>query len=109
MRTDDVLAFIKRCFRQRKIGWTYHVNMRLAQRRITRDQLLAAVETFEIIEGYQQDRFLPCYLLFGKVGDRAIHVVVAVDEPDDNVRIVTAYEPDPIRWDVSLKIRRDLN
>ena len=100
------MAFIKRCFQQRKIGWTYHVNMRLGQRCITREQLFASIDTFQIIEEYQEDRFLPCYLLFAELESRAVHIVVAVDEAEDNIRIVTAYEPDPHLWDASFKLRR---
>jgi len=62
----------------------------------------------EIIEAYPQDRFLLCYLLLAGREGKAIHVVVAVDVPGDNVRIVTVYEPDPREWDRSFKIRRKL-
>ncbi len=46
----DVLSFIQRCVRERKILWTYHANMRLIRRFIPRNTLIVAVETFEIIE-----------------------------------------------------------
>ncbi len=82
------------------------MNMRLGQRRITREQIVASIETLQIIEAYQEDRYLPCYLLFAEHENRAMHIVVAVDEPGDNVRVVAAYEPDPRQWDASFKIRR---
>ena len=103
---EGVLEFVKACFRERKIIWTYHVNMRLGHRRVTRGDIVASTESMEIIEAYPRDRFLPCYLLLAEREGKAIHVVVAVDVPDDNVRIVTAYEPDPHEWDSSFKIRR---
>ena len=46
----DPLAFIQQCVRERKVYWTYHVNMRLAGRYISRDELFEAIETYEIIE-----------------------------------------------------------
>ena len=33
----DALEFIRRCVRERKVHWTYHVNLRLAGRYISRD------------------------------------------------------------------------
>ncbi len=35
----DALEFVRRCVRERKIHWTYHVNMRLAGRYISRDEV----------------------------------------------------------------------
>ncbi len=46
----DPLAFIGRCVRERKIFWTYHVQMRLKGRVISRESLLRAVGTYEVIE-----------------------------------------------------------
>ena len=60
----DALAFIQRCVRERKVYWTYHVNMRLAGRHISRDELLVATETYEIIESYPEDKYLPSYLVW---------------------------------------------
>jgi hypothetical protein len=51
----DALAFIRRCVRERKVHWTYHVNMRLAGRYISREELLGATESYEIIESYAED------------------------------------------------------
>lgn len=38
--------------RERKVYWTYHVNMRLAGRHISRDELFEATESYEVIESY---------------------------------------------------------
>jgi hypothetical protein len=37
--------------------------MRLAGRYISRDEILAAVETYSIVETYPEDKYLPSYLL----------------------------------------------
>lgn len=68
----DALAFIQRCVRERKVYWTYHVNMRLADRYISRDELFAATESYEIIELYPGDKYLPSYLVWALVGGRCI-------------------------------------
>jgi hypothetical protein len=35
-----------------------------------------------------------------------IHVLVAADIEGDNVRIITAYRPDPSEWEADLRTRR---
>jgi hypothetical protein len=102
----DALAFIQRCVRERKIYWTYHVNMRLAGRYISRDELFEAIETYEIIESYPEDKYLPSYLVWGESGVGPFHVLVAVDVDGDNVRIVTAYRPSADEWESDLKSRK---
>jgi len=47
---DDVLGLIQSCIRERKVYWTYHVNMRLAGRYLTRDEIFEAVDSYEVIE-----------------------------------------------------------
>lgn len=100
---DDALLFIQRCVRERKIHWTYHVNMRLAGRYLTRDEILDAVDSYEIIESYPEDKYLPSYLVLAA---RGFHVQFATDVEGDNVRIVTAYRPDPNEWESDMKTRR---
>ena len=99
---DDPLAFIQRCVRERKIHWTYHVNMRLANRHLTRDEILSAVESYEVVESYPDDKYLPTYLILGAA---TFHILFATDVDADNVRIVTAYRPDPNEWKTDLKVR----
>ncbi len=102
----DPLGFIQQCLHGRRVLWTYHVNMRLGERAITRAMVLQATESYEIIESYPESRVLPSYLLLGRAGSEPLHVVVAVDEEGNTVRIVTAYRPDPDQWEPDLKTRR---
>ncbi len=60
---DDPLRFIQECVRHRRILWTYHVNMRLKGRFITRDSILDALESYEMVEAYPEDKYLPSYLV----------------------------------------------
>ena len=50
---DDPVAFIRDCLRGGRILWTYHVNMRLGQRFIARETIIAAAESYEIVEAYR--------------------------------------------------------
>jgi hypothetical protein len=69
--------------------------MRLERRHITRGEILDAVDSYEIVESYPEDKYLPSYLI---VAADSFHVLFAVDVVDDNIRVVTAYRPDPEEW-----------
>ncbi len=102
----DALDFIRRCVRERKVHWTYHVNMRLAERHITRDDIFGAVDNYEIIESNPGDKYLPSYLLFAPQTTGGCHVLFGADVESDHVRVVTAYHPHVSEWEPDLKTRR---
>lgn len=106
MLPDDPVRYIQDCVRRGRLLWTYHVNMRLVGRFIPRELILAAVDTFELVEAYPDDKYLPSYLLLGRAGVTALHALFAVDVEGDNVRVVTAYRPDAGEWRADLKTRR---
>jgi hypothetical protein len=103
---ENPLTFIKQCIEGKRIFWTYHVNMRLGIRPISRETILGAVDSFEIIEEYPDDKYLPSYLLKAIHGELVFHVQIATDVVLDNIRIVTAYKPDPAKWDREFRTRR---
>lgn len=102
---DDALEFIRRCIRGRKVYWTYHVNMRLTGRHISRDEIFGAVDSYEVIESYPADKYLPSYLVLATGPGGGFHVLFAVDVDADDVRVVTAYRPNPIDWQPDLRTR----
>ncbi len=69
---DDPVRFIQDRIRQGRILWTYHVNMRLAERFISREAILAAVYSYELVESYPDDKYLPSYLLLSRREPRPI-------------------------------------
>lgn len=103
---EDPLAFIRRCVRLNKLKWTYHVNMRLKGRFINRRAILNSFEEYEIIEEYPKDKYFPSYLVYSCYHDNIFHVLFAVDIEEDNVRVVTAYYPNPEEWKEDFKTRR---
>lgn len=103
---NDPLAFIQRCVRDRRVFWTYHVQMRLKGRTLSREVLVRAVDTYEILESYPDDKYLPSYLVCYRTQEGLAHVHIAADVAGDNVRIVTAYRPSPHEWEPDLKTRR---
>lgn len=80
--------------------------MRLVGRFIPREAIVAAVATYELVELYPDDKYLPSYLVLARHSGEAFHVLFAVDVQGDNVRVVTAYRPDPAEWQPDLKARR---
>jgi hypothetical protein len=48
------------------------VNIRLAGRHITRDEILEAIDSYEIVEAYPDDKYLPSYLLLAAVNAAAV-------------------------------------
>jgi hypothetical protein len=103
---EDPLAFIQRCVQRRQLYWTYHINMRLHGRFISRQHILDAVDTYEIIESYPEDKYLPSYLVYATVSAEVFHVLFAVDVPAEHVRVITAYRPAPEAWEADQKTRR---
>ena len=103
---DNPKRFIESCVRTRQVLWTYHVNMRLQGRFIPRQMILDAVDTYEIIEEYPKDKFLPSYLVLAQTSGDTFHILFAIDVEGENVRVVTAYRPSLEEWEADLKMRR---
>jgi uncharacterized protein DUF4258 len=80
--------------------------MRLAGRFIPRELVLAAVASYELVEAYPDDKYLPSYLILARHGTDAFHVLFATDVEGDNVRVVTSYRPNPGDWQADLRTRR---
>ncbi len=102
----EILDFIKFCIKRRRIHWTYHVNMRLKGRIIPREFILNSVDSYEIIEEYPEDKYFPSYLIYTEYKSQIIHVHIATDIENDNVRIVTTYKPTLDKWESNFKTRR---
>ena len=103
---DDPLKFIQRCISQRKILWTYHVNIRLKGRFIPRQALTESYASYEIIEQYPKDKYLPSHLVRSEFQGDVFHILFAIDVEGDNVRIVTTYRPNSEEWEDGFRIRR---
>ena len=55
---------------------------------------------------FHDEKDLPTYLLCAVHETRAFHIVFAVDVRNKNIRVVTAYYPNPDTWEDDLKTRR---
>ena len=79
--------------------------MRMAERYIPRDIILASVDRYEIIETYPDDKYLSSCLVYACHEDMAVHILFALDRETDTVRIITAYKPFPDKWEDDGKTR----
>lgn len=85
---------------------TMHAAKRLEQRGISIDDIISCIKSGEIIEQYPDDYPFPsCLILGASTNQLLIHVVVGSNLK--TLWIVTAYYPDPGKWDDTLKIRKE--
>jgi hypothetical protein len=80
--------------------------MRLKGRFIPREAISSSVDTYEIIEEYPKDKYLPSYLVYAEYQADVIHILIAIDSASDVVTIITAYRPDREEWERDLRTRR---
>lgn len=71
-------------------------------------ELMEAVETAEIIEDYPNYPKGPCVLVLHRTKDgRSVHVVWGLPSGHTNQAVlITAYVPDPEKWEPGFKRRR---
>ena len=83
-----------------------HAIQRMFEREISREDMRQVLETGTIIESYPDDEPYPSRLVLGWSGVRPIHVVVADNRDEDEIIVITVYEPDPGRWERGFSERR---
>jgi Domain of unknown function (DUF4258) len=91
---------------EQRIVFRVHAIRRMFQRQISVDDVREALAAGQIIEEYPEDGPYPSRLVLGRTGNRPIHVVAAHNSEDEEVVVITAYEPDPTQWDREFKRRR---
>ena len=50
---------------------------------------MASVDSYEIIESYPEDKYLPSYLIYAEYEEQIIHIQIAIDKENNSLRIVT--------------------
>jgi len=91
--TDDTIAI------------TQHLTFRLRERGICYDDIVHVLMNGEIIEQYPADYPYPSCLLLGMpVDNKYLHVVCGVGS--GRLWIVTAYHPNPDKWEPGYKTRK---
>jgi hypothetical protein len=89
-----------------RLVFRLHAVQRMAERRVTVDDVRAVLAQGETIEDYPNDTPYPSRLVLGWLGNRPLHVVVAQAASVGEIIVITVYEPDPLRWDAAFTRRK---
>ncbi len=85
---------------------TLHAAKRLEQRSILLDDVINCIKSGKIIEQYPDDYPFPSCLILGlSVRNQYLHVVVGSNS--ETLWIVTAYYPDPEKWESNFELRKE--
>ncbi|MDD2714805.1 MAG: DUF4258 domain-containing protein [Candidatus Wallbacteria bacterium] len=99
----DWIELIRDCFAEDRVLYSSHALSEMKNEEfgcITDKEIEESIGNGRIIELYPADEPYPSCLIYGKTGcDRPIHAVCAVSEKEHLCIIVTAYQPDPERWE----------
>ena len=99
MPQESLLEAIQAAFRQGRYRLTVHGLREATADEIASEDIRTAIisEEAEVVEDYPDDpRGSSCLILGWAVAGRPLHVVVSY--PPD-VTVITAYAPDPERWE----------
>jgi hypothetical protein len=83
-----------------------HAVQRMFERDLSVKGVVEATETGETVEDYSAEMPEPSRLMLGFQGKRAVHVVIAEHQDTNEIVIITAYLPDPDKWNKDFKSRR---
>jgi hypothetical protein len=75
------------------------------ERKISAEEVRYVLETGEVSGEYPDDTPYPSRLILGCYKGRLIHVVAANNLIDEEIIIITVYEPDPSEWRPDCKKR----
>ena len=89
-----------------RLVFRVHAIQHMFQRQINAEDVRHVLATGEILESYPDDSPYPSFLVLGLCGSRTIHVVVADNHDLQETIVITAYEPDPVRWEPNFRRRR---
>jgi len=76
------------------------------ERRISDVDVRHVLDSGKTIEEYPNDKPYPSRLILGWRGSRPIHITAANKTEDDEIIIITVYEPDPVKWESGFKRRK---
>ena len=84
-----------------------HAIQRMFARRISVENVLQVLQSGEMIEDYSDEMPAPGGLMSGKPGRRPIHVVMAENVKEDEIVVITVYEPNSSQWNPGFRDRKE--
>lgn len=89
-----------------KVIFSRHAISQMFDRGISVDDIEKTITQGEVIEAYPDDKPYPSRLVLHKVADRPIHAVLAENILNQEIILVTAYEPNLRLWDSEFRKRK---
>jgi hypothetical protein len=83
-----------------------HAVQRMFARKISVKNVRQVLQSGEMIEDYSEEMPAPGGLMLGKHGQRPLHVVMAENTKEDELVVITVYEPNPTQWKAQFKGRK---
>jgi hypothetical protein len=80
------------------ILYRIHAIQRMFERRVSEETVRQVLQSGEMIEDYSDDMPSPGGLILGRRGNRPLHVVVAENLQEDELVVITIYEPNSSQW-----------
>ena len=84
-----------------------HAVQRMFERRVSVEAVRRVLQSGEMIEDYSDEMPAPGGLISAKRGQRPIHVVLAKNKQEDELVVITVYEPDPSQWKPGFRNRKE--
>lgn len=88
-----------------KLIYRKHAIIRMFERDIGDQDIRMVLLTGEVIANYPNDTPYPSQLILGWINGSPLHVLIAQAE-DDQIIVITAYQPDPKLWETDFKRKR---
>jgi hypothetical protein len=89
-----------------KLVFRVHALRRMFERQLSVEDVEAVIDSGETIEDYPDDTPYPSRLVLGWRGARPMHVVVAHNLSENELIVITVYEPDPELWEADFRRRK---
>jgi hypothetical protein len=103
-----ILDGIRTKIRNGQFEFSQHATDQSIIRHISVQEILQAIDQSEVIEDYPNDKYGPSCLILGFTNSkRPLHIQCSYPSRP-LVKIITLYEPDPLRW-IDFKTRRKQN
>lgn len=95
----DIIEKIREYAIQGNIRFKKHALVRVVERNIKIDEIEEVLLNCKVIAIYAEDKPLQSYLILGFTKNkRPVHIVVAIDEAEKYIWIISVYEPDKKKW-----------
>lgn len=94
-----IIRIIREYSLQSRVRFKKHALVRTVERNIQINEIKSVLQNCKVIALYPEDKPLKSYLLLGFIKDtRPLHILVAIDEKEKYIWIITLYKPDKNKW-----------